>query len=160
MSIITILEKVFLSSGSIKDEDLQKFLEATDRLKSQELIDLLLRFQSVVEKDELKRIISFIPQNHQESLDILLLCNSVDNKEYKKLYETYKQLRKDLVDDLKIRYLTDHSQGKEFFKTYIKSLSLSKIAHMLKGIEELDESQLNTDLKEILEGMGQAKKVI
>lgn len=156
-NIINILEKVLNSSSSVKNEDLQKFLLSTSKLTPEEIIHLFLKVEKTVSEEELKRIFSYLPENNQEFVELLLQIGSIKTEEEKKLYNLYKETKKELAQTFKNRFLV-YSSNQEQLTQYVNSLSDAELAHILSALKEEDKTSLNLRCIEYLQILNANKK--
>jgi hypothetical protein len=87
--ILAILKKVFLSSTSVKDEDLKLFMDASKKVDPADILKLLLDIEKDVDDIELQRILSNLPEVHQLHIDTFLPLGALLNEDKEKLYNLY-----------------------------------------------------------------------
>lgn len=160
--INNILRKVLLGSNTIGNEELEKYLAASIKLNTEEIMVLLLDIQNKVTEDEFKRILTYIPASHQEYILILLKCGAQTDTKLQKLNQAYVDMKTELVNEITYRYIVDTSLGKEDFKKFIALLPNAKRALALEGLKEekTEKTEINIECIDVIESIEQAKKVI
>lgn len=157
IDVITILQTAFLAVDCIKDKDLDKFLEASSRITTRELIALLLKVQPFINDNGMKRILSFIPSEHQELFEFLLSRIS-DNKNAQKLYELYNEAKSYLATELKSNYILDQTKDKILTKKYLNSLSHAKLSNIISALKSGEQTLIDLECIALIENIENKKK--
>ena len=157
--VITILQTAFLAVDCIKDNDLEKFLEASTKITTKELINLLIKIKPFINNDGMKRILSLIPSEHQELFNFLL-SHILHDKEAKELYELYKEVKSFLASEFKSHYILDQTQDKIITQKYILSLNPAKLSNIVNAIKSGEMSTMDLECIELIENTEKIKKVI
>lgn len=157
--INNILRKILLTSNTIGNEELEKYLAASIKLNTEEIMALLLDIQKKVTETEFKRILTYIPESHQEYILILLKCGAKTDTKLQKLNQVYMDMKTELVKEVTYRYIVDTSSEKEDFKKFIALFPNAKRALILEGLKE-EKTEINLECIDIIENIEQAKKVI
>lgn len=86
---IIILKKVFISATHVKEEALKFFMESSEQIDSEIIYQLLLNIQDKVEKEQILRILKWLPEKHRNYLEAILPLGALLNSEKEKLYEIF-----------------------------------------------------------------------
>jgi hypothetical protein len=154
-----ILKQVLPSIEVVEDDKLYQFMEASINLETEELIALLLEVIPKIKTTDLKRIIRYIPEDHQLTMDLLLSLMD-ETEETKKLSETMVQTEQELVETLKIFYQNDTTIDKSQYKDYLatfKPTELSLILANVKGQNQTEFTALTTRAIKSLQETQKAK---
>ncbi len=88
---IPFLRKVFTSSSSVKEEDLEFFIQKSEKVDAEEMYTLLLEVGEQMEEKELLRILKLLPQQHKLYLEVFLPLGSLLHPTKAKLYSLFLQ---------------------------------------------------------------------
>lgn len=88
---VLFLRKVFISSASVKEEDLVFFLQNSKQVDAEEIYSLLLEVGDKIEEKELLRILKLLPNQHKLYLEVFLPLGSLLHPTKAKLYSLFLQ---------------------------------------------------------------------
>lgn len=147
-----ILRKALVASQSIKEEDLKTFLSHTSELDVQEVANLLIEIAPKIEEEEMKRILKYIPEQHQDLLETILFIMSTDDPLVSRMMENLTEVKNTLYETYKTVFEQDQTLDKENVKEYLNGLTRSEKTYLynILGTKEVLPEQISL-LKENME---------
>ncbi len=89
--IIPFLRKVFISSSSVKEDDLVFFMQNSTKIDAEEIYALLLEVEEKIEEKEVIRILRHLPIQHKLYLEVFLPLGALLHPKKAKLYDLFLQ---------------------------------------------------------------------
>lgn len=155
---LKILEQVFMASSSVNNEDLNTFLSYSDVLPPEDLLNLLLKVKNQIEREEMKRILSYLPFAQQFLFEIMLKKRGENDLELEEFASIYNETRYDLLEEFSNTFNEDPDEEKTNFTKYLLDLPEAKLNHVVSLLQE-SPNEVNQTFVRIINSILEAKKV-